>query len=79
MGTTFTFSYSYTVTAQTSTGLASIALWPVSGFGLPISDAELIANGQAPGSYNIQFTFQAEPSEWEPMSPGPYTSEVLSF
>jgi hypothetical protein len=72
-GATFTFSVTYQVTNTIGTG--EVALEIVDPTGMGLGDGTLIDN-QAPGTYNVQFSMQAQPSENEGFPNGVYMTEV---
>jgi len=68
-GTTFTINFEYTVVAATGPGLLSVSIFPPDAE--PFGDSEF-TEGQAPGTYGIQWSLQAQPSEQEPFDAGQY-------
>jgi len=74
-GATFNISMVYTVTNATGPGGLTILILPASDFDFPMSDFEF-EEGQTPGTYEITWTLQAEPSENESFSSGVYQVEV---
>jgi len=72
-GTTFNIQAVYTVTSAIATGQVEVVVVPPDAF--PFGGAELVIE-QGPGTYGIQLSFQASPSENEPFTPGLYQAVV---
>jgi len=70
---TFTFDLTYLVTNEIGTGEVALAIIDPEGMGLGDS---VVVDSQAPGSYSMSFSMQAEPSESEAFPNGVYMAEV---
>ena len=68
-GTTFEISLVYAVQNTIATGQAEVVILPPNAF--PFGGAENLYE-QAVGSYGLRLSFQANPSENEPFTPGVY-------
>jgi len=70
VGATFTINGVYQITNATGTGQVVIEVIPP-GQGFPFGWAGLLLN-QGPGSYQVSQSFQAQPQQDEPFTPGTY-------
>jgi len=69
IGTTFSIQVVYQVKSAIGTGQAEVVIVPPDAF--PFGGAENLYE-QQPGAYGLKLSFQAQPSENEPFTPGTY-------
>ncbi len=75
IGTVFTITMDYVVINSTGPGGQAVSVIPPDA-SFPMGDFEF-TEGQTPGSYQVQWTLQAEPSEFEDFAPGIYQVQVF--